>query len=67
MATYVVIEATPIYYVIDVSFLGMTFRQLIATELLNGNLDTMLQAYADQYEHDWQAMQTESLPAPEPV
>jgi hypothetical protein len=53
MATYSIVEATPIYYLIDVSFDGKTFRQLIASELVNGNLYEMLQAYADQYEHDY--------------
>ena len=53
MAIYSIVEATPIYYLIDVSFDGKTFRQLIASELVNGNLDKMLQAYADQYEHDY--------------
>lgn len=59
MATFNIIEATPIYYLIDVIFSGMTFRQLLATELLNGNLDSMLQEYADKYEQDWLAMQPE--------
>jgi hypothetical protein len=53
MATYSIVEATPIYYLVDVSFEGMTFRQLIASQLVNGNLSAMLQAYADQYEKDW--------------
>jgi len=53
MATYNIVEATPIYYLIDVMFDDMTFRQLIASELVNGNLGAMLQAYADQYEQDW--------------
>ena len=53
MATYSIVEATPIYYLVDVSFAGMTFRQLIASQLVNGNLSAMLQAYADQYEQDW--------------
>jgi hypothetical protein len=55
MATYNVVEATPIYYLVDVSFQGMTFRQLLASSLINGNLATMLQAYADQYEQEWVA------------
>jgi len=53
MATYKIIEATPIYYLIDVEFEGLTFRQLLATSLLNGNLSAMLQAYADKYEQDY--------------
>lgn len=53
MATYSIVEATPIYYLVDVSFAGMTFRQLIASSLVNGNLSAMLQAYADKYEADW--------------
>ncbi len=55
MATYSIVEATPIYYLVDVSFQGMTFRQLLASNLINGNLATMLQAYADQYEQEWVA------------
>jgi len=53
MATYSIVEATPIYYLVDVSFEGMTFRQLIASELVNGNLSAMLQNYADEYERDY--------------
>jgi type II secretory pathway component PulF len=53
MATYSIVEETPIYYLIDVSFDGKTFRQLIASELVNGDLDNMLQEYADQYEHEY--------------
>lgn len=60
MATYSVIEANPIYYLVDVCFSGLSFRQLLATEMLNGNLDRLLQAYADKYEQDWLAMQTET-------
>jgi hypothetical protein len=55
MATYSIVEATPIYYLVDVSFQGMTFRQLLASSLINGNLSAMLQEYADQYEQDWVA------------
>ena len=61
MATYSIVEANPIYYLVDVEFSGMTFRQLLATEMLNGNLDNLLQAYADKYEQDWLAMQPEPI------
>jgi hypothetical protein len=60
MATYSIVEATPIYYLVDVSFEGMTFRQLIASQLVNGNLSAMLQAYADQYEQDWLSANVEA-------
>lgn len=59
MATFSIIEATPIYYLIEVCFGDQSFRQLLATSLVNGNLQSMLQAYADQYEQDWLAMQPE--------
>jgi type II secretory pathway component PulF len=61
MATYSIVEATPIYYLVDVSFAGMTFRQLIASSLVNGNLSAMLQAYADQYEQDWLAANADAV------
>jgi|SanBayMetagenome_1026888.scaffolds.fasta_scaffold00146_7 hypothetical protein len=63
MATYTIVEATPIYYIIDVEFSGFVFRQLIASDLLNGNLDAMLQQYADKYETDYLAMQPQLDPA----
>lgn len=59
MATYNIIEATPIYYLIEVCFGGQSFRQLLASSLVNGNLQEMLQLYADKYEQDWLAMQLE--------
>lgn len=59
MATYNIIESNPIYYLIDVAFSGRVFRQLLASELVNGNLQSMLQAYADKYEQDWLDMQLE--------
>ena len=61
MATYKIIEATPIYYLIDVEFEGLKFRQLLATSLLNGNLSAMLQEYADKYEQDY--MNAQLVPA----
>lgn len=59
MATYEIVEETPIYYLIDVFFSGQSFRQLLVSSLVNGNLDAMLQAYADKYEQDWLEMQPE--------
>ena len=59
MATFNIIEATPIYYLVEVCFGEHSFRQLLATSLVNGNLQGMLQAYADKYEQDWLAMQAE--------
>jgi hypothetical protein len=57
MATYSIVESNPIYYLIDVCFREMTFRQLIASSLLSGNLSEMLQEYADRYEQDWIALE----------
>jgi hypothetical protein len=57
MATFAILEATPIYYVVEISFADQSFRQLLATELLSGDLDTMLQVYADNYEQEWLALQ----------
>lgn len=65
MATYSIIEANPIYYLIDVEFAGMTFRQLLASEMVSGDLQGLLQDYADQYESEWMAMQPQ-VPYPEP-
>lgn len=59
MATYTIVESNPIYYLIDVCFGEHSFRQLLASALVNGNLQAMLQAYADKYEADWLAMQAE--------
>lgn len=59
MATFSIIEATPIYYLVEVCFGERSFRQLLASALVNGNLQAMLQAYADKYEQDWLAMQAE--------
>jgi hypothetical protein len=59
MAAFSIIEATPIYYLIEVCFGERSFRQLLASALVNGDLQAMLQAYADKYEQDWLAMQPE--------
>lgn len=56
MATFEIIEATPIYYVIDVCFLGLVFRQMIASIKTGVSLDSQLQKYADDYEKDWIAL-----------
>lgn len=58
MATFEIIEATPIYYVIDVHFLGLVFRQMIASIKTGINLNDQLQKYADDYEREWVALQS---------
>jgi hypothetical protein len=57
MATFQIIEATPIYYVVDVHFSGLVFRQTLVSVKTNGNLNSQLQQYADQYESDWLSLQ----------
>lgn len=57
MATFQIIEATPIYYVVDVHFCGLVFRQILVSVKTNGNLNSQLQHYSDQYELDWLALQ----------
>jgi hypothetical protein len=57
MATFQIIEATPIYYVIDVCFLGMVFRQLLVSVKTGDTLTSQLQQYSDQYETDWLSVQ----------
>ena len=57
MATFEIIEATPIYYVVDVHFSGLVFRQTLVSVKTNGSLNNQLQQYADQYETDWLSLQ----------
>ncbi len=57
MATFEIIEATPIYYVVDVHFSGLVFRQTLVSVQTNGNLTSQLQQYSDQYETDWLSLQ----------
>lgn len=57
MATFEIIEATPIYYVVDVHFSGLVFRQILVSVKTNGNLNSQLQQYADKYETDWLSLQ----------
>jgi len=58
MATFEIIEATPIYYVIDVCFLGLVFRQTLATIKTGTDLQKQLQGYSDDYERDWISLQS---------
>ena len=57
MATFQIVEATPVYYVVDVHFSGLVFRQTLVSVKTNGSLDNQLQQYADQYETDWLSLQ----------
>jgi hypothetical protein len=57
MATFQIVEATPVYYVVDVYFSGLVFRQTLVSVKTNGSLTTQLQQYADQYETDWLSLQ----------
>lgn len=57
MATFQIIEANPIYYVVDVHFSGLVFRQTLVSVQTNGNLNSQLQQYSDQYETDWLSLQ----------
>jgi hypothetical protein len=57
VATFEIIEATPIYYVVDVHFSGLVFRQTLVSVKTNGSLNNQLQQYADQYETDWLSLQ----------
>lgn len=61
MATFQIIEATPIYYVIDVHFSGLVFRQTLVSVKTNGNLNSQLQQYSDQYETDWLSLQDAAI------
>jgi len=57
MATFQIVEATPVYYVVDVCFSGLVFRQTLVSVKTNGSLDNQLKQYADQYETDWLLLQ----------
>lgn len=58
MAIYSIVQATPIYYEIEVSFLDCVFRQILATVKTGTDLQKQLQEYSDAYERDWISLQS---------
>ena len=62
MATYTILAAGAPYYTVRVEFGDQAFEQTLVSAKTGAQLDAQFQAYADQYELDWNAMQ----PAPEP-
>jgi hypothetical protein len=57
MATIAVIEAKPPYYAVRVEFDTQVFQQTIVSSQTGAALDAQLQAYADDYEAQWLALE----------
>jgi hypothetical protein len=56
MATATILHDYKPYYVIEVVFDGLTFVQEIVSALTGAALDVMLQAYADDYMTQYEAL-----------
>ncbi len=57
MATFTILESKDNYYTVRVEFGDQVFDQRLTSEKTGKALTDQFQAYADQYETDWNAMQ----------
>jgi hypothetical protein len=57
MATYTTLSAAAPYYTVRIEFGDQEFRQILTSVKTGAQLAAQFQAYADQYEADWSAMQ----------
>jgi hypothetical protein len=66
MANYTIPWAAAPYYTVRVEFGEQAFEQMLVSIKTGAELEAQFQAYADQYETDWNAMQPAVEPEPEP-
>lgn len=62
MATYTIISDTPPFLIIKVEFGEQSFVQQLVTTKTGAARAAQLQAYADQYESDWNMLPATPVP-----